>query len=136
MCFFIDFGTVWERCWEGFEIGLEVLGASRATIGRLFLRLVFRTLSKRALRSSWVRFWLDFEGFGRGLGRILGEFGEIYRERFPAPCQRPGGFLLVFHNARNLKNSDFTQGKCIFLENLIFRDRCSKVSKMKFIYRR
>ena len=76
MCFFIDFGTVWERCWEGFEKGLEALGASRATIGRLFLRLVFRTLSKRALGGSWVGFWLHFDGFGRGLGRILGGFWE------------------------------------------------------------
>ena len=42
---------------------------------------------------------------------------------FPALC------LMFCFNARNFKNSDYVCGKCIFLENLIFRDRCSKVSE-------
>ena len=33
-------------------------------------------LSKRGLGGSWAGFWLDSEGFGRGLGRILGGFWE------------------------------------------------------------
>ena len=33
------------------------------------MKLVFRTLSKRALGGFWAPFWLDFEG------RVLGEFG-------------------------------------------------------------
>ena len=36
----------------------------------------------------------------------------------------------VFDNAGNPKNIDFPQGKCIFLQNLIFRIRCEDVSKM------
>ena len=36
----------------------------------------------------------------------------------------------VFDNAGNPKNIDFPKGKCIFLQNLIFRVRFEQVSKM------
>ena len=72
----MDFGWVWRGFWEDFGRRLEALGASWGSFWRLFLRLVFRTLSKRALGGSWVGFWIHFEGFGRGLGRILGGFWE------------------------------------------------------------
>ena len=38
--------------------------------------------------------------------------------------------IAVFHNAGILKISDFLMGKSLFLQNLNFRHRCSKVSKM------
>ena len=78
-CFFrlhfsMDFGRVWGRFWEGFGRGLEALGVSWLTFWRLFLKLVFRTLSKRALGGFWAPFELHFEGSWRGLGRVLGGF--------------------------------------------------------------
>ena len=74
--FSIDFGRVWEGFGEGFGRGLEGLGLSWATFWRLFLVLVFGMLSKRGLGGSWAGFRLHFQGFGRGLGRISGEFWE------------------------------------------------------------
>ena len=59
---------------EGFGRGLEALGVSWVTFWRHFLKLVFRTLSKRALGGFWAPFELHFEGSGRGLGMILGGF--------------------------------------------------------------
>jgi len=38
--------------------------------------------------------------------------------------------IAVSHNARDLENGDFPKGKCIFSQNLIFRNRCPKVSKL------
>ena len=35
-------------------------------------------LSGRALGGSWVRFGLDFEGFGLGLGRISGSKIDVF----------------------------------------------------------
>ena len=70
----MDFGWVWGGSWEGFGRGLEALGVSWVTFWRHFLKLVFRTLSKRALGGFWVPFGLHFEGSGKGLGRILGGF--------------------------------------------------------------
>ena len=71
---------IWERL--GLHLGgvggdfardLEPLGASWAILGALFFVLVSRVVFKSALGGFWVAFWLDFEGFGRGLGRILGQ---------------------------------------------------------------
>jgi hypothetical protein len=76
MRFLIDFGEVWEWFWECFGKGLEGLGVSWATFLRLFLVLVFGMLSNRGPRGSWAGFWFHFQGFGRGLGRILGGFWE------------------------------------------------------------
>ena len=64
------------RVLEGFGEGLEGLGFSWIIIWRLFLVLVFGVLSKRGLGDSWAGFWLHFQGFGKGLGKILGGFGE------------------------------------------------------------
>ena len=61
---------------EGFGRGLEGLGLSWATFWRNFLVLVFGMLSKRGVGGSWAGFRLHFQGFGRGLGRISGEFWE------------------------------------------------------------
>ena len=36
----------------------------------------------------------------------------------------------VFHKAGNPENIDFPWGKCIFLQNLIFRVRCKQVAKI------
>ncbi len=74
----MDFGRVWGGFWEGFGRGLEALGVSWLTFGRHFLKLVFRTLSKRALGGFWAPFGLHFEGSGKGLGRILGGFWENF----------------------------------------------------------
>ena len=78
----MDFGRVWGGFWEGFGRGLEALGVSWVTFWRHFLKLVFRTLSKRALGGFWAPFGLHFEGSGKGLGRILGgvwdNFGAIW----------------------------------------------------------
>ena len=72
--------SIWERL--GLHLGgfgdrfgrdLEPLGASWAILGALFFVLVSRVVFKSALGGFWVAFWLDFEGFGRGLGRILGQ---------------------------------------------------------------
>ena len=38
--------------------------------------------------------------------------------------------FVVFLNVRNLENSDFPQGKYIFLQNILFHDRSLKVPKM------
>ena len=48
-----------------------LLGASWAALWPHFFVFVFIMFSRRALGSSWARFWVDFEGFGRGLGRVL-----------------------------------------------------------------
>ena len=60
---------------KAFGKGLETPGVSWSTFWRLFLALVFGTLSKRALGGSWARFLLDFEGSGEGLwlgcGKVL-----------------------------------------------------------------
>ena len=74
----MDFGRVWGGFWEGFGRGLEALGVSWVTFWRHFLKLVFRTLSKRALGGFWAPFGLHFEGSGKGLGRILEGFGENF----------------------------------------------------------
>ena len=57
---------------------MEALGVSWVTFWRHFLKLVFRTLSKRALGGFWAPFGLHFEGSGKGLGRILEGFGENF----------------------------------------------------------
>ena len=80
--FKIKFGRVWEGFWEGFGRGLEGLGLSWATFLCFFLVLVFGMLSNRGPGGSWAGFWFHFQGFGRGLGRILGRFWERF-----------GGFL-------------------------------------------
>ena len=38
--------------------------------------LVFGMVFKRALGGFWARFWLDFNGFGRDFGRVLGGIFE------------------------------------------------------------
>ena len=48
-----------------------LLGVSWAALWPHFFVFVFIMFSSRALGSSWARFWVDFEGFGRGLGRVL-----------------------------------------------------------------
>ena len=50
---------------------MEILGQSWAVLERLFSVLLFRRRSERALGPSGLRFWFDFEGLGRGLGRVL-----------------------------------------------------------------
>ena len=50
---------------------MDALGASWAVFLRHFGVLVFGVLSGRALGASWARFWLDLEGSGEGLGRVL-----------------------------------------------------------------
>ena len=70
----MDFGRVWRGFGEGFGRGLEALGVSWLTFGRHFLKLVFRTLSKRALGGFWAPFELHFEGSGKDFGRVLREF--------------------------------------------------------------
>ena len=70
-----DFGRILKRFWERFGASWRLLGHFLA----LFLRLVFRMLSKRALGGFRAPFWFDFggvwDGCGEGFRRILGEFG-------------------------------------------------------------
>ena len=77
--FWEGLGRVWGGFWEGFGRGLEPLGVSWVTFWRHFLKLVFRTLTERALGGFWAPLALHFEGSGRGLGRILGGFWENLR---------------------------------------------------------
>ena len=63
-------GSVWDRLWEDFG----ALGASWAVLSAFFFMLVFGAVSKSALEYIWVGFWLEFEGFGKGFGRVLGRF--------------------------------------------------------------
>ena len=67
-----------NRFWRGLGRVLggfwEVLGVSWTTFLCLFLVLVFGMLSNRGPRGSWAGFWFHFQGFGKGLGRILGGF--------------------------------------------------------------
>ena len=65
-------GGGWESCGKD----LEALGASWAVLRALFFMLVFGVVSKSALEGIWDGFWLDFEGFGKGFGRVLGGFWE------------------------------------------------------------
>ena len=74
--FSIDFGRVWGGFLAGFGRSLEGLGTSWVAFCRHFWRLVFRTLSKMALGGFWIPFWLNFQGFGRDLRGVLGEFVE------------------------------------------------------------
>ena len=48
-----------------------LLGASWAALWPHFFVFVFIMFSRRALGGSWARFWVDFERFGRCLGRVL-----------------------------------------------------------------
>ena len=60
---------------EGLGRVLEALGASWGVFWTHFWVLAFEMVFKSALGDSWVRFWLDFEGFGRHLGSILEGLG-------------------------------------------------------------
>ena len=70
--------------------------------------------SRRALGNSWARFWVDFEGFGRGLGRVLGGFLESLE-----------GQLLCFGWTAFL---DFVFWLLVLLEGFGPKTRCLKIS--------
>ena len=62
---FVFCNRFWGGFGKGFERGLEPLGASWASSGRLFLRLVF--VGRYGTGS-----WLHFGRYGAGFGSILG----------------------------------------------------------------
>ena len=60
----------------GFGRDLELLEASWAASEALFCVHIFVGVFKNALGGSWIGFFLDFEGFGKDFGRLLGNFWE------------------------------------------------------------
>ena len=55
---------------------LEFPGASWAVLRSRFVMLVFGVVFESAFKGIWIGCWLDFEGLGEDLGRILGGFWE------------------------------------------------------------
>ena len=62
--------------WDGFRKDLEALGASWAGVVPLFFMLVCAVVFKSALGGIRAAFCFDFEGFGRGLGKVSDSFGD------------------------------------------------------------
>ena len=71
-----DLGASWAPFGTGFGRVLQAPGASWAVLRALFFMLVFGVVSKSALEGIWVGFWFNFEGFGKGFGRVLVGFWE------------------------------------------------------------
>ena len=93
---------------------MEGLGLFWATFWRFLLVLVFGMLSKRGLGGSWAGFWLHFQRFGRGLGRILGRFWEGLE----------GPKLHLSWTAF----FDFVFWFLVLLEGLVSKTRCLKIA--------
>ena len=87
---------------------IDILGV----FGRIFLDTLFsidfRVIFEKIDEGKHMKFRLFFNRL----------FSNMFAE------------IAVFHNAGILKISDFAWGKSLFLQNLNFRHRCSKVSKM------
>ena len=111
-----DFSSFVSRFWSVFGRGLggqsgrkiEILGV----FGRIFLDTLFsidfRVIFEKIDEEKHMKFRLFFNRL----------FFYMFAE------------IAVFHNAGIFKISDFLEGKSLFLQNLNFRHRCSKVSKM------
>ena len=97
---------IWERLGlhlggfgGGFGRDLEALGASWVVFGALFLMLVLGVVFQHALGDILAGLWLDFNGLGKGFGRVLGGFWA----EFPSILGDSGllwfflGYWGVFH---------------------------------------
>ena len=83
--------------------GLYALGASWAVLEAFFFILVFGVVFKSALGGIWLGFGLDFNGFWKDFGKVLGSqklrFSHFFRYFFEA------NFKGIFGRLKNRKKS-------------------------------